>query len=337
MLTTLGFASMGYFINDFFDKKADKIAGKINYLSLQKSGIQLLLFMTSLLIAFFPWIWLPSNNISWFLIAIELMFFLLYSLPFPRLKNVPYLSGIIDSSYAYVIPLLLVFHTCSLYAQQAFAPFIVFFAIGVFFIGFRNITIHHVNDISKDLLSGTVTLPQKIGSAKTNSLILVLLLFEIVLIFISSFLIAKDHPFFFCWLLFYCSFVAIRFIKVRSSFELSSPFIDKVRHLTDVSYQVWFPLITLLLATTVDWRWILLSPFHVILLIPSYHLKNVIEWMLLVWDKFKTYFFFPAKHFISHIINYSIFYFFLLFGVNLRKEKKSAWRYLKSLFDDFRI
>lgn len=333
LVTTFGFASLGYFINDYFDRETDKIAGKSNRLSSVSPLQQILLLIASLAISFLPWFFLPTDKISWLLILLELAFFLLYSLPFPRLKGIPFISGIIDSCYAYVIFFLLIFHTYALHSHQTFQPFVIFFGLGIFFIGFRNITIHHLNDITNDMRSGIVTLPQKIGIPKTDFLIKILLFLEIILVLYSSFLIANEHHYFFCWLILYVLILAIKLYQT----VLLSNSIEKFRHLTDVAYQLWFPLITLILTFTTDWRWVFIFPLHVIVLVPSHHLRKLKEWILFAFEKIKIHFVYPSRLYLSRGINYSIYYSFRLFGIDLKKEKKSAWEYFKRYFEETKI
>src|SRR5438045_2442079 len=71
--TTIGFASLGYFINEFFDKHSDKRAGKVNRLAALSTQKQALILSVILLITFLPWLWLPADSMSWLLIFDELL------------------------------------------------------------------------------------------------------------------------------------------------------------------------------------------------------------------------------------------------------------------------
>ena len=93
--TSFGFAALGYFINEFFDKKHDAQAGKINKLAILTWPKQLFLFLLILVLCFAPWLVLPTSRFSIILITIEILCFLLYSLPFIRLKNTYYFAGIL--------------------------------------------------------------------------------------------------------------------------------------------------------------------------------------------------------------------------------------------------
>lgn len=332
LMTTFGFASLGYIINEFFDQNTDRLAGKINKLSLLTLQEKTVLISVSLLLTFSPWIWLPSDGISWLFIVLQVSFFLLYSLPFPRFKSIPVLSGFIDASYAYVIPLLLSFHTYRLYAGASLSSFIFLFSLSVFFIGYRNILIHQVNDIFKDRLSGIITLPQLAGPIRTNQLIVLLLICEIFSTLFFSALIVLSNPFFLVWIFFYSMFIITRYMlfnyKIRSKYVAIQP----VRHLTDLAYQIGFPAINLLLIICFDWRWIVLLPFHFLLFIPRFFTDKIVEFLVYIQSALASKLVYPIRLFFSRTINYIIYYAFRAFGINLIKEKKSAYSFLKSLF-----
>jgi 4-hydroxybenzoate polyprenyltransferase len=336
LITTVGFASLGYFINEFFDKNVDAKAGKINVLGKLPVLHQVGLFLGCAALTFLPWIWLPKGNVTFILIAIEILFFLLYSLPFPRLKNVPFVSGFVDSGYAYVIPLTLSFYTYVLFAHGVI-PFMFYsFLISVFLIGFRNITIHHVNDIFKDIRSGTRTLPQIIGINKTNKLVAALLVFEILFVLAWSIQITWAKPLFFIWIISFITFLFIRAKFLSSSIKFEYFSIEPIRHLTDPAYQYVFPAVCLVLAITVDLKWIIIAPFHFALFLTKP--MQVIAWETVYWKTiqlkyagirtFTIVVIMPS----SLVVNYIIFFSFLLLGINLRKEKKNALMVLKEKF-----
>lgn len=327
LMTTFGFASLGYFINEFFDKKTDKAAGKINKLSLLKPGQQFFLFVSCLLITFVPWLWLPADSITWLLISAELILFLLYSLPFPRLKSVPYLSGFVDSFYAYVVPLTLSFYTYRLYSGAELHGFIFLFAAAVFFIGYRNITVHHINDIFKDKLSGNVTLPQKAGVFKTNLVVILSLLYEVFFIILFSLYLSFESPLFTLWILFYVVFIFVRTVKLK--ININYIVIEPVRQITDPAYQIIFPLFTIFLLIVSDWKWLILLPAHILILTPLYIFKPLIN--LFKWLYLNTVIIFSVyvRAFLSATVNYPIYFLFLLFRIDLKKENKSAIEYLK--------
>ena len=177
LVTSIGFAGLGYFINEYFDLESDAKAGKQNKLAPVTSFGRLIILIIVLLLTFTPWIFLPKNNFSFILIGLQIILFLLYSMPFPRLKESIYLSLVLDALYAYSVPLLLSFHTFSLLAKSSmYPPWFFLFFLAVTFIGLRNILTHQIKDIFKDEFSGQKTLPMVVGFNATVQLVKLLIL-----------------------------------------------------------------------------------------------------------------------------------------------------------------
>jgi 4-hydroxybenzoate polyprenyltransferase len=321
LTTTIGFAAFGYFINEYFDQKEDALAGKINKLSFLKPSMKLLLFVAILLITFAPWLFLPKNNLSYWLVGFEVFSFLLYSLPFPRLKNKAFFAGILDASYAYFIPGILSFHTFSLLAPQIKAPhFIILFFATLFFVGYRNIFIHQIKDVLGDQKAGLRTLPMVLGPKKSNSFLLSLGFIELALM--GSFLLSlcNIHPIF---VVYFLSLIALLFFKKQDFMNLIG--LDKdfsllpARHLTDDFYQFIFPVLNVFFLLWVDWRWISIALIHLLLFVPkSFWFKL---WSILWHQNIR-----PA---LSFILNQSIYVLFKILGVDLIKEQSSASNFLR--------
>lgn len=337
LTTTFGFAALGYFINEYFDQDADLKAFKINKLSLLKAQQQLLLFSVIIALTFLPWLKLPFTHYTLILISFEIGLFFVYSFPFPRLKNSPVAAPLIDAAYAYVTPLILSYYTYTLFISVDFDFTIFPLLAAVFFIGLRNILIHHVNDIFKDKRSGQKTLPQILGIQRTSLLILFFLLHEFIFMVLFTFLFTQKKTTFLLWLLFYPLWMIFRWFQLKPHETWTYFSIRKLRHLTDFAYQFWLPLLALILLVIQDFKWLILIPFHLLILVE----KNILNdaWNYLIYQIApaikRSYHWVRGKWIrpaISIIINYPIYFFFLLFGVNLAKEKKSAWQYLKSAF-----
>lgn len=333
LITTVGFASMGYFINEFFDKKQDAAAGKINRMSLVSPAVQAAIFFTSLLLIFLPWIWLPSAPATWGLIALQLLLFLVYSMPFPRLKEALYASVIIDSLYAYVVPLILSCYTFGRIAQQeqAFPPWTGLFAAAAFFIGLRNILIHQMNDALKDSRGKVRTLPLVWGVQKARTALRLIFFYEIFFVLLWLALLGQSSPVIFCFLPFYLYACLLSFGEIANGNH------DWQRNLSiDKSYQYAFPFAILLVASIAHPKWALLLPVHLLLFVPYYFFLERIfvfikrlfyatrHWLTVIW--------YAILHVLKVSLNYFIYYFFRCFGVDLRLEKKSAFRYLSEKF-----
>lgn len=334
LITTAGFASLGYLINELFDIKDDLKAGKTNKLALMPRVYTVLLFVVSLLFTFLPWLYLPVNSISVVLIVLELSAFVLYSLPFPRLKKVPLVSNLLDAGYAYLFPLLLSFHTFRIYTGTYTAHdylLLGFMSLLVLLIGLRNILIHQVDDVFSDKLSGIVTLPMWLGVRSTNYFMLSLLLLELLLLSAWLCWMCVLHPVFLFVFVVYSLAVLVKYYLLKKNINLSYFSITPIRHLTDLAHQIFFPLATLLLLILANFKWALILPVHLMVLIPAYV-------MLLLWGYMRLVFYFIRHNFQEYIIypstlvvNYSIYYCFLFFKVDLKKENRTAWQVISKL------
>lgn len=329
ILTTFGFAAFGYFINEFFDQKEDFKAGKINKLSLLSNFQKSLLFFSILLITFLPWIYLPKDDKSYYLISLEILCFLLYSLPLLRYKENIFLAGILDASYAYLVPSLLSFHTFSLIGvlSKDNVEYINLFFILLFFIGYRNILIHQVNDAISDKKAGLTTLVHYLGPQRSNWFLKVLYLVEISLLIVSSLVLFKVKLLEGFWLLIILVFLyktktTWSKIFVKDEYTL----LKEERHFIDTLYQLWFPLTQLIILFLIDWRWLFILPIHALIFIKK-------DYIIEFWQNMKDYLWHKSlRPFFSFIINYIIYFSFRIIGINLKSENKSALEIIKSKF-----
>jgi hypothetical protein len=328
LTTSTGFAALGYFINEFFDQQQDALAGKINRVA-PLSSVQRLVWVSVITsVAFLPWLWLPSNNWSRVLIVIQIGLFLIYSLPFPRLKAVPFISNLVDMGYAYLVPLVLSFHTFALFAGGAYPAWFVPLAITVGLVGFRNILIHQVNDIFSDGLIGMPSTARCLGPRGTSILIYGALSLETIgFLLFGLMLVAEVHTSLLLPLGFMMfTIVRMRRITVEKAFQFNP--ISPLRHLNDPFYQILFPLLALTCAALTDALWLILFPFHFALLIPDSILSSSIakgtdlRW----WFVGRL----PLiRGLVSAIINYPIYWLFKMFGINLIAEGVSAMTFVR--------
>lgn len=325
IVTTFGFAALGYFINEFFDQQEDLEAGKINKLSLIKNYQKLLLFVFICSITFLPWLYLPKDQVTAVLIALEILCFVAYSFPWIRLKKSTYLAGILDASYAYLLPSLLSYHTFYLISPVKIevVTLLPFFVL-LFFIGYRNILIHQVIDVLNDKKSGLITLPQVLGIEKTKALFTTLFIFELCLLVGSTLSFVQIQLVYGVWtlaILVYLWYIreALKSILLGSPYVLLQPF----RLSLDLFYQLWFPILHLFLLFFVDWKWIILLPLHSFLLVKK-------DYLVVIWGQGKHYLWHKSvRPAISFAVNSTIYILFRLLGINLKKEDKSAAAIIK--------
>jgi len=324
IITTFGFAALGYFINEFFDQKEDFKAGKINKLSLLSSFQKALLFFSILLITFLPWIYLPKDDKSYYLISLEILCFLLYSLPLLRYKENIFLAGILDASYAYLVPSLLSFHTFLLISNSTNQKeYLLLFFVLLFFIGYRNILIHQVNDAISDKKAGLTTLAHYLGPQKSNNFLKILYVIELALLISSAIALCAIKVYFGIWfivILIYLYKTKQHWLKVFSNEKFT--ILKEERHFIDLLYQIWFPISQLVILLLIDWRWFLIFIIHAFAFINRAYLEKFWQYF---WHKL-------MRPILSFIVNYIIYIIFRIGGVNLKKEEKSAIEIIKSKF-----
>jgi len=331
LTTTVGFAALGYFINEFFDKAFDARAGKPNRLAYLSVGTQAAIFIGILLVVFLPWLHLPFDQISVGLIGLELILFLFYSMPFPRWKENALVSVVVDSAYAYVVPLLLSFHTFSLLAHQDDWPMWLWCFVGVvFFLGARNIIIHQSVDVLRDKLSKSSTIPLFIGKQHTQQLIVVLFLYELFLMTCWAGILGWHRPPFMVWWVVFLFFV----FRNRKGFITKELFFKYGAFTINKLYQYMFPGFVLLLITANGHYWALFAVLVHALFFIQYdwlaYIKNAIDKLCFVTTVWFWKVYSVLRHILSMAINYPIYYLFFLLGVDLKKNNQSVMTYWRS-------
>jgi hypothetical protein len=243
--------------------------------------------------------------------------FLAYSLPFPRLKEVWFVSGIFDAFYAYVIPFLLSYHTFCLFSVIVINMQIVLLLTIVYFIvGYRNILLHQFYDLHHDKSSKIVTLPMILRNNRTKLLLGLLYLIEIIFYSLSFYLISERHNIFFVWLIIYLFYIAYRLYHIIFNNRHINKNLASNNHFTDIAYQIFFPLFCILFLVINGWKWLLLLPMH----------DAKLKFYEVIYFIYRNIIFITC----STIINHLIYYFFKCLGVDLKKEKKSAIEYFKT-------
>lgn len=200
IMTVIGFSGIGYLTNDLSDRKKDEKTGKQNSIT-GLSTLQIFfigIFLTA--VALLPWLYLPVDRISIFLIGSELLLFIIYAFPPFRLKEKGFLGLIVDALYAHVVPSLLASWTFYLVANasyELFIPFIIALGTWQLMSGIRNILSHQIVDFENDKKSGTHTWVTKKGVVKAEKLMKnVLIPLEIITFLGFLFFIQKEINYF---------------------------------------------------------------------------------------------------------------------------------------------
>lgn len=325
LLTIIGFASLGYLVNDFFDLEKDKLANKKNFL-LDKSAIQqTVYFSIALLLLFAPWYFLPYDFFTIALMLLQLLLYLLYSMPGIRLKERGISGLITDALYAHSIPSLMAAHTYALISNKPLGiTFIVLLFAWQFCVGIRNILLHQLNDYNSDRISNTKTYIL-INKSNESTLLLQKLIVTELTILISIFIILLwgNKMFLIALVLILCSLL-YNFLKHTQNHE--------VNYYPNSIYEHILPFAFISILATGDKRYVLILLLQFIL----FSGKKI--GMFISCIPFKGFWFnienkigYSAHFAFSNLklgINLGIYYFFRIIGIDLIKEKTDAKGYI---------
>lgn len=313
IITIVGFAAFGHLVNDFFDIEQDKAAGKSNIFQNRHAGKTFLLFSISLSAMLVPWVFLPKNWISIGLIIFQIVLFFLYSAPYVRLKEKGIAALIVDALYAHVIPSVLATYTFILAAERLIEVLPFFLLIGwQMLIGVRNIFLHQFDDIEADTNTGNYTYVASMNQLRFHSTIHYLKIAELICAAFFFSIIALQ-----LWIFGVISLLCVLSLGIYIAKLDSKLSYYNWKYFPNFVYESWLCLVVLCLLTVVDVSYLAVLLFHLVLF----------EWSTLVLVCTSILHF--VKRNLSRIVNYTIFYFLLLWGVNLKKEKMSAWEYFK--------
>lgn len=332
LCTIMGFASIGYLLNDLFDIKQDMLAGKKNSLAGKPVIFILMLFLFSLAFVFLPWLYLPADRFSYSMIVFQLLLFVVYSAPPIRLKERGVAGIIADSLYAHGVPPILAAYTFSMAIDRPFLGYkLLWLFAWQFASGVRNILMHQSEDIAADIRSGSRNFAMGFSHAGFLFSIKYLIITEIIFSLAFFVFLSLDNPFFVL-----CAFSILSISAVAAHLfykqGLSAMLHSTWRYFPNILYEKWLPSIFLLMAISAErlFIWVLLVHlalfnFGLYVLIAK-RIHRTAQWSyhhILV----------PFGYFIHtnglSMVNYSIYYALLLFGINLKKENTSALNYFR--------
>jgi glycosyltransferase involved in cell wall biosynthesis len=184
--TILGIGLFGYFFNDYSDLESDLKVNKRNMLQKLQPHQRLFLLIGALFLALTPWLFLPFDTVSIFLLVAEFSLLLAYAVPPIRLKERGILAVITDALYAYAIPFTLAFHTFQIVSNTSI-DFIQYGSIFAwqFMVGIVNIFIHQLEDFENDLQTQTKTWVIDLGKSKSKKILFYFFFPLMILCFVS--------------------------------------------------------------------------------------------------------------------------------------------------------
>lgn len=306
LCTSIGFGAVGYYINDYFDIVPDAIGAKNNWVSKYRFKHHFIVQLFSAMLIVAPWIWLPLDKYSALYMCMEVALFFLYAAPPFRWKERGVLGIVVDSLYAYTVPFLLAEHTFALVSNHAsllliFAPINLWLLI----VGIRNIIIHQKKDLLSDQLSHTQTWVREKATTEITSTLNTLRTLETISYVILCGIIGSIslHLGITIMVIFFAYLIVVSWSKSNSDFHLN------------YFYEYFFPFIVLLYLSFRDGNYCFLLIIHA-LLFGRRFLEDI-------------YLHLKLKFVLSFCINRILFIGFKLFGVDLIRERKSAFSYLK--------
>ena len=330
LTTIVGFASFGYLTNDLFDITSDIKAGKKNSLAGKSVTIIFLLFTIALALIFTPWFFLPSTRFSFSVIALQLFLFLAYSIPPLRLKEKGLAGLITDALYAHAIPSILAAYTYSLATHSALDGIALLLLFSwQFTSGIRNIAMHQKEDALSDKKSGSKNYIAGMSTAGFFFTIQYLIALELLLSIVFFAHLSFSNPLFVNCIATIVVLSAWAFLLFRKP-GIAALYESDWKYFPNNLFEKWLPPVYLFLLSTTDNRFIWVLLVHLLLF--NFDLYTQIAQKIIeAWKAipFKRVFYAPLKQMLSWIVNYSIFFAFLLVGVNLKKEKLSAAEYLQ--------
>lgn len=172
--SAIGLATFGHLLNDWCDMATDARAGKPNRLAETSVKVRALVLTVAVIAGLVPWVWLPLTTFSAALLGVEVLLFVLYSVPPVRLKERGTLGVLADAGYAYVVPFLLAASISTITSADA-AGLIALATWGAA-IGCRSILFHQLEDLDGDLQAGVRTAAVTLGPERITSLVRTVLL-----------------------------------------------------------------------------------------------------------------------------------------------------------------
>lgn len=249
VISIIGTAGFGYWLNDWADIEADRLAGKPNMVSDLSWQNRAIVLVTLLIAAWLPWLGMPFSQWSYIWLSLLQVCFVLYSVPPFRFKQRSFWGIFCDIQYGHVLPIAITLATFlplwSLEKQWSWG--FIAGLIGLLHLkGIRNIIEHQINDRKNDRRSRTYTFVQAIGPLPAADLLrklivpVELLIIAILLAFWSiPLLVSYGFYLLICTFLFW-RWGIFRLPMRRWSFHFW--------YIANNFYEGWLPLSILLLA-----------------------------------------------------------------------------------------
>ncbi len=265
----IGFGTLGYIINDYFDTEQDHLSGKLqSFVNLNTSqkivGLTLAFSLTTL-----PWLVLPLNLFNVSFLALQIILYFLYSHPFVRLKEKHIFGILSDALYGHLLPaLIIVFTFRESISELKGNTLIIAFAFIFWNLlkGSRNILLHQIDDRKNDLKSGIKTFILKIGPVSSLNLInRYILPLEIITLIIWVYEISLTINWFCTGFIIFLLFTILKFSAWKFPFIPKRQLKFKFLYVLNDLYEEWLPILILICWTATELDVSILLGLHLLL------------------------------------------------------------------------
>ncbi len=285
IISIIGAAGFGYWLNDWTDLPSDSKVGKLNHTAgftgSQKSAV----LGTLLAMGWLPWLLLPATTGALIALALLHICFLLYSVPPFRLKEKGFWGVFCDIHYGHILPIAITLATfIPLWVPDTPIHWniSILLLLLLYLKGFRNIVEHQISDRKNDRVNHINTFVIRIGPLKAARLLsFVLVPFELLVIAIS--LLQWQIEIFAAYLLFLILYVFL--------FQRWGVFRLPWRHrwfkcwyIANDFYEGWLPLSILVIACAENGHYFPILILHIILFSKNF---QIFEWL---WMEIKAKF-----------------------------------------------
>ena len=267
-ITIFGISGVGYFINDFHDKKDDAITNKRNIFNQSTKSQQLVLLICVIIAAIGPWFIFPVTPVILGLLTTEILLFYMYSSKPFRLKDRKLLGVITDSIYAHTLPSLIAALTFIQISPDSISThtFIILLSLILwqFLLGLRNVILHQLDDHDHDVKSETTTFVVSFGKNESWLLLKwIIIPIEILLFILFIFKLSEITMVFWVFIITYLLFL-ISSKKKYANASANEPIRYFSYRFLDEYYINWYPICILSLFILTRIEFALLFVFHII-------------------------------------------------------------------------
>lgn len=266
LISIIGTAGYGYFVNDVCDIEFDRLAGKRNMASKLNVFIRSIIIILLLVIAFAPWLFLPLNYFNFGLFIFQLLLLTIYSVKPIRLKQFIYQGALTDALYngtVFFLILISVFNMMNENKIQYYNLFLINVFFWGLFKGIRNILLHQLKDRKNDNKANTPTLVLHLKPVRTVYIIdFIVLPIEFILFTLLIILISLHINYYYLWFIAFILFTLIKFSFWKLPKLSYRQSLFKFLYFMNDFYEEWMPVITLTYLSFIDIHFIIILIVH---------------------------------------------------------------------------